>query len=236
MSEEMKKEENIEKVDETKKEQKDISHKPEKKSGVKVAIVNGLFKILGILVIAAIVYFGVSTFQGKLTTTIAISSVLKDTKNISVLQTLQVPYNSVLRVEAEKKKETDETKYKYAVAYNGTVTFGIDFDKIEVKEDSDKKQIIVRLPSIKITDTYVDPNSIVAIYLEDKKANTEFSFIDRRKECDDDLRNKANTDERVLNMAQKTAQSTINNLLKPFADKLYKDYEIIVVSGEEGND
>ena len=236
MSEEMKKEENIEKVDETKKEQKDISHKPEKKSGVKVAIVNGLFKILGILVIAAIVYFGVSTFQRKLTTTIAISSVLKDTKNISVLQTLQVPYNSVLRVEAEKKKETDETKYKYAVAYNGTVTFGIDFDKIEVKEDSDKKQIIVRLPSIKITDTYVDPNSIVAIYLEDKKANTEFSFIDRRKECDDDLRNKANTDERVLNMAQKTAQSTINNLLKPFADKLYKDYEIIVVSGEEGND
>ena len=62
MSEEMKKEENIEKADETKKEQKDISHKPEKKSGVKVAIINGIFKIFGILVIAAIIYFGVSTF------------------------------------------------------------------------------------------------------------------------------------------------------------------------------
>ena len=236
MSEEMKKEENIEKADETKKEQKDISHKPEKKSGVKVAIINGIFKIFGILVIAAIIYFGVSTFQRKLTTTIAISSVLKDTKNISVLQTLQVPYNSVLRVEEVKKKETDDTKYKYAVAYNGTVTFGIDFDKIEVVEDNDKKQIIVKMPSVKITETYVDPNSIVAIYLEDKKANTEFSFIDRRKECDDDLRNKANTDKRVLDMAQKTAESTIRNLLTPFADRLYKGYELIVVSGEDRND
>lgn len=201
--------------------------KPDKSSSVKSAFVNGIFKILAIVVVALVLFFAVSNFTHKQTIETTVSSVLKDTKTISELQTLIVPYNSVVKVEEPKKKETDEQKYKYVVSYHGTVTFGIDFKKIKVSEDKDNKKVIVTMPKISIVETNVAPESVVPIYLEDKKADEEFAYIERRRECDEDLRSKAENDIKVTEMAKKTAESTVRNLINPFIKELYPDYELV---------
>lgn len=196
-------------------------------SSVKSAFVNGLFKIIAIVVVILVIFFATTNLAHKQTIETTVSSVLKDTKTISELQTLIVPYNSILKIEAPKKKETDEQKYKYVVSYHGTVTFGIDFKKIKVSEDKDNKKLIVTMPKISILDTNVSPDSVVPIYLEDKKADEEFAYIERRKECDADLKSKAENDIKVMNMAKKTAESTVRNLINPFIKELYPDYELV---------
>lgn len=201
--------------------------KIEKDPIVKAALVKGLFKILAILIVAFIAFCVFSQFTHKQTIETTVSSVLKDTKTISELQTLIVPYNSVVKVEAPKKKDTDEQKYKYVVSYNGTVTFGIDFKKIKVSEDEDNKKLIVTMPKISILETNIAPESVVPIYLEDKKADEEFAYIERRKECDADLKSKAENDVKVMDMAKKTAESTVRNLINPFIKELYPDYELV---------
>lgn len=218
--------ENAEKTESTNKVNE--TKKANKNSSVMAAFVSGLFKILAIVVIAFIIMRAIPNFTKKQTIETKVTSVLENTKTISELQTLIVPYNSVLKVEAPKKKETDEQKYEYVVAYHGSVTFGIDFKKIAVSEDAENKKVIVTMPKISIIDTDVDPESVETIYLENKKADQEFAYIERRKQCKDDLDSKANNDEKVMDMAKKTAESTIRNLLTPFIKELYPDYELVI--------
>ena len=99
----------------------------------------GLIKgVIGIIVIVLIVFVIKKGFfdskEGEVTT-ISQSSIEK-ILDISELSTLEYTYNAV----AAGYNEDGKTLL-YHVAYEGTVSAGIDFDKLKVKVNPDKKEI-----------------------------------------------------------------------------------------------
>lgn len=205
------------------------TEKNDTKKAVKGRIVFAIIlkAIITLMVLVAAV-FAVSRYRETKTIKISVSSILKESKVISELQTLIVPYNTILKVEMPRKNQNEALEYKYFTAYNGTVTFGLDFKNVKVNEDSENKKITITLPDIKVLETFVDPNSVETIYKKDKKSDIENEFIERRKECDEDLKYKANNDVKIKELAKNSAISTIKNLLKPITDEMYTDYEIII--------
>ncbi len=78
-------------------------------------------------------------------TTISQSSIEKKILDISELSTLEYTYNAVAAGYDE-----DGKTLLYHVAYEGTVSAGIDFDKLKVKVNPDKKEIRITVPEPKI--------------------------------------------------------------------------------------
>lgn len=187
-----------------------------------------LSKVLATLLVLFVVAFAISRYRDTKVVKISVSSILKESRVISELQTLIVPYNTILKVEMPRKNQNAPIEYKYFTAYSGTVTFGLDFKKVKVNEDAENKRITITLPEIKVLETFVDPNSVETIYKKDKKTDIESEFIERRKECDEDLKYKANNDDKIKELAKNSAVSTIKNLLKPITDEMYTDYEIVI--------
>lgn len=189
------------------------------------------------------------SFFKTTTETNDISTVIKNIEVVSVLNTLQVPYNSIVKIEKDNKKKTESTEngsnldnikdgdvnkndeidkneYNYVTAYKGTVDFGIDFNNIKPEINVTDKSITLIIPKITIKDTFIDPNSVDTIYLGSKKADTDLSFIDRRRECEDDLKNKAKNDQKVILLARESTEQTIRNLLEPFVKKLHPGFQL----------
>lgn len=82
------------------------------------------------------------------------------------------------------------------------------------------------MPTIRIIESQVDHNSIETIYI-DKKYEKEGGIIERRKECDKDLKNKAKNDGNIYELARESAEDTIRNLITPIINKEHSDYEIV---------
>ena len=99
-------------------------------------------------------------------TTISKAS-LEKVFEISELSTVDYSYNAVARA-----YEEDGVTPKYYVAYEGTVTAGIDFSKIMIDIDEDTKIITITLPESEIQNTMVDFGSMDYIF-ENKKYETE---------------------------------------------------------------
>lgn len=99
-------------------------------------------------------------------TTISKAS-LEKVFEISELSTVDYSYNAVARA-----YEEDGATPKYYVAYEGTVTAGIDFSKIVIDIDEDTKIITITLPESEIQNTTVDFGSMDYIF-ENKKYETE---------------------------------------------------------------
>lgn len=185
-----------------------------------------LLAVIALLIIA--ILFGPKLFINKTgRVSSSVSSVLKDINVISELSTLLIPYNSIYSAEEPKKKDSDKTKYKYHVAYEGIVTLGLDLKKIqEPRKNDELHQIIIKLPEIKILDTQVFHDSLEVIYV-DNKYNKEGSIIEIRKECDRDLQEKVKKESNVYKIARESAEDTIKNLILPLVEQQYKNYEII---------
>lgn len=170
--------------------------------------------------------FGLATSK-KSKVKISVMSVLKDINIISELSTLIVPYNSIYVAEEPKKNTSDKTKYKFYTAYEGTVTLGFDLNKINPpKIDEKERRFYFTLPEIRIIESQVDHNSIETIYV-DKKYEKEGGIVERRKECDIDLKNKVKNEKNIYKLARESAEDTIRNLITPIINKEYGDYEII---------
>ena len=69
------------------------------------------------------------------------------------------------------------TRSKYIFSYNGTVSAGIDFDKIDITCDTASKTITVTLPNAEIFSIEIDPESL-EIYDERESKFTPLSLND----------------------------------------------------------
>ena len=126
----------------------------------------GLIKgVIGIIVIVLIVFVIKKGFfdskEGEVTT-ISQSSIEK-ILDISELSTLEYTYNAV----AAGYNEDGKTLL-YHVAYEGTVSAGIDFDKLKVKVNPDKKEIRITVPEARILGCSVNEGSLKYIFEKDK--------------------------------------------------------------------
>lgn len=158
--------------------------------------------------------------EGEVTTVSKAS--LEKVFNISELQTADYIFNAVKAV-----YDTDGTTLKYYVAYEGTVTAGIDFSNIDIEISDEEKMITINLPDVTIQETVVNAGTLKYIF-EKKKYDTEEVFKEAYGYCQVDLDNRAENDEELLNLAKENAKQVIEAMITPWVDQLYTDYSVVV--------
>ena len=139
-------------------------------------------------------------------------SSLREVVNVSKLSTAEYTYNSVAKIYDKDKKVL-----KCHAKYNGTVTAGIDFSKIDYDIDDDitPKKITIILPAIEIHDVIVDSGTIDYIFTNSKYETDEFSQ-EAYTLCIEDLGVKVKRQDDFLKIAKENAVKTIDGLVSPW--------------------
>lgn len=176
--------------------------------------------ILVILVIVAVVV-GPKITSKKDGSEIISKATLERIINISDLSTFEAVYNGVAKVMNEKKPENID----YYVSYDAKVKAGLDFEKVDLEIDKNRKVITVKLPEIKITDVNVDIASLDYIFVNDK-ANTETVSAQAYEQCIEDVTNKSAEEEAIYTLAEQNAHNIIEALISPFVKQLDEEYQL----------
>lgn len=189
--------------------------------------------ILLAVVIAAVVIVG-GAFLGKQmswfkseegkVTTISKSS-LEEVLEINQLSTLEYIYNAVAPVQ---KKNFNSIKYY--VAYQGVVTAGIDFTKIDIQVDDENKIITITVPEVEIQNVRVDAGTMRYIFNEEEY-ETENVSAEAYSAAVEHLTQQAGTESRLFDMAQDNAIDAISALITPWVNQVDSDYTVQIEGG-----
>ncbi len=150
--------------------------------------------------------------------TITKSSLEKIIK-INDMSTLEYTYNAIAHVNDE------DGKAKYHVAYEGTVTAGIDITKVDVSVDEQNKKIKIVIPEAKIQAVDVDIAKMDFIF-EKSKYETETVSQEAYKACLEDLEKRANSEDDLLSMAKENAVDSITALITPWVEQIDEEYSV----------
>lgn len=152
-------------------------------------------------------------------TTISKAS-LEKVFEISELSTVDYSYNAVARA-----YEEDGATPKYYVAYEGTVTAGIDFSKIVIDIDEDTKIITITLPESEIQNTTVDFGSMDYIF-ENKKYETETVSQEAYELCKTDFARRAAKENDLMTLAKENAVTAVEALVDPWVQQIDGEYKV----------
>lgn len=153
----------------------------------------------------------------------------KNLKNVGRLSTVDATYNGVITAEDGKYKIF--TQKGYSMYYIGTVTAGIDVDKIDISISDNK--VTVTLPKAVMQEPVVDTDSIV--FADVKKAlfnwTTLEDGIDGIKIAEKELRLQAYEDD-ILTKADEQAENIIRMLLEDIVRNSEGEPELVIVRKE----
>lgn len=186
-------------------------------------ILKRLAAIILVILVIAVAVVGTKITSKKAGPDIISKATLERIINISDLSTFEAVYNGVAKVMNEKKPE----KIDYYVSYDAKVKAGLDFEKIDLEIDKNRKVITVKLPEIKITDVNVDIASLDYIFVNDK-ANTETVSAQAYKQCIEDVTNKSADEEAIYTLAEQNAHNIIEALISPFVKQLDEEYQLVI--------
>ena len=118
------------------------------------------------------------------------------------------------------------TESRQIFSYNISVDASIDFAKIKIKINNDKKQIIVEIPHAKVYSATIDDESL-KVYIDDESL---FTRIDLQEHNDERIKLKEQGIEDakangLLKLAEENAERLIQGFIKQ--NSLYKDYTIL---------
>lgn len=155
--------------------------------------------------------------------TIISEPMITEILDVSELSTLDSTYNAITDVYTTGEEPT----VKYHVAYDATVKVGIDFEKIKIDIQEEKKKIILTLPKTEIQDIDVDISSLDYIY-EDDQYDEEKVTLEAYDACIEDVKKKSKNEKKLFSMAKENAKSAIEALLKPWVEEIDQEYTIVV--------
>ncbi|MCI6242416.1 MAG: DUF4230 domain-containing protein [Agathobacter sp.] len=184
-------------------------------------ILIGIGSIVVIVIIGLVFFLTNLLHSKKETVTTVTKSSLEKILEISDLSTLDFTYNSITDV-----KDQDKKNVKYHVAYEGTVTAGIDLQKVDISVNEDSHKIVITVPDATVQNTNVDMGGMDFIF-EKKKYDTETVSQEAYKACLKDLENKAN-ENTLLSMAKENAVNAITALVSPWVEQMNDEYTIEV--------
>lgn len=156
--------------------------------------------------------------EGEVTT--ITESEIKEVFEIAELETADYIYNAVVHVNT-----SDGSAVKYHVAYQGTVTAGINFDEIEITVDNEQKIIYIKMPPVSILDTVVDSGKLKYIF-EDDKYDNETVFSEAYSACQKDLDSRVASETELLDLAKENAKQVIEALVMPWVEQIDEEYVI----------
>ena len=158
--------------------------------------------------------------EGQITTISKAS--LEKIIEINQLSTVDYTYNAIATVYDDAGE-----KIKYYVAYEGLVTAGIDFEKIELAVDDVEKKVTVTLPEIEIHDLTVNMGTMDCIFTDDKynteKVSQEAYFASKQ-----DLKNRIEKDTELPKMAKENAIASVKALFSPWIEQLDEAFTVEV--------
>lgn len=151
-------------------------------------------------------------------------------RNIGKLTTAEYTFTHVEKVDSQKEINGFKipfTKNSFIYSYDGVVTAGIDFTKIDIKKEDSKKKISVILPKVEIHSSDLDEKSFM-LYDQD---NNIFNPITVEDVADSFKHLKETEEEKaiekgLLKKAEKNAVTLIENFMHGSYN--VKEYEIMV--------
>lgn len=158
--------------------------------------------------------------EGEVTT--ITESSLEEVFEISELQTADYIYNAITEVYDEDGKNRE-----YYVAYEATVTAGIDFSKVIIKIDNERKTIAITIPEVTIQDTIVNPGTLEYIFEKDKYDN-ENVYKEAYAICQADIDKKASSESELLRLAKENAKQVIEALITPWVQQIDSEYTVTI--------
>ena len=178
---------------------------------------------LAIVVIAVVVFLPQITAPKESKPVIITVSQLEKIINVSKLSTFRAVYNGIAQVmNDEKPGETD-----YYVSYEAIVDAGIDFKKLEISVDFEKKRINIVIPEIYITEVNVDISSLDFIFYNNK-ANTSTVTQEAFKACENDVKQESEREDKIFELARQNAVNVLTALTKPIVEQLDSDYTLVI--------
>ena len=175
---------------------------------------------LVIVVIVAIWLIATTGKDGNLST-ISESSLQKIIE-INELSTVDYTYNATV-----SKTKEDSTEIMYHVAYEGTVTAGIDFNEISFDLNEKEKIITITIPEVEIHNIRVDMGTMDYIFTKDKY-ETETISQEAYKLCKADLKKRIEDEELLQKTAKENAISSVEALFKPWIETVDKEYKVTI--------
>ena len=187
----------------------------------------GKYLIFGLMMVLVVVIGWNIFLQTKSNKLIveAKSSIEKIVEN-SELRTVSYTYNAV----AKKCKDecTDDGKNDiYFISYQGKVTAGLDFEKVIFEVDKSKKKLLVSIPEATITTYNVEVGKNKYIFL-DKKYDNGQELNSAQQICLEDLKNRVEKDNLILDTAKNNAKQIIRQFYEPLIKSSYKGYTLEV--------
>ena len=158
--------------------------------------------------------------EGKITTVSEVS--LQKVIEINELSTVDYTYNATT---SKIKEGSDEVMYY--VAYEGTVTAGIDFHKISFVLNEEEKTISITIPEIEIHNVSVNMGTMEYIFTKDKY-ETETISQEAYKLCKADLEKRVQDEQLLKDTAKENAVASVEALFKPWIDTVDEDYKVII--------
>lgn len=173
--------------------------------------------IIGILIGIVCIKIMISgSKQGEVTTVSKAS--LEKILEINDLSTVDYIYNAIARA-------YNKDKVKYYVAYEGRVSAGIDFDKVDIEVIEKDKKVIITIPDVEIQDIRVDMETMEYIFEKDRY-ETETVSAEAYKLCCADLSERAQEDELLFKMAEENAVASLKALFAPWIEQVDGQYTI----------
>ena len=214
------------------KKNKQITHEDEqiiytddnKKRKEKLKITNSPLKLILIVIVPLVLILTITVLLLMMKddkshlSTISQSS-LQKVLEISELSTVDYTYN------ATATKYDDKNNAMYHVAYEGSVTAGIDFNKILIDMNENERTVKITIPEIEIHSTKVDMGTMEYIF-EKEKYETENISQEAYKLCKKDLTERIKKENVLHESARENAISSVEALFKPWIDTLDNSYTI----------
>lgn len=212
-------------IEETKKSPKENKTKKQNKTGKILKGMKTSTKIILalalVLVLITIAWFISTTGENGKLTTISESSLQKIIE-INELSTVDYTYNATV-----SKTKKDSSEIMYHVAYEGTVTAGIDFHEIAFDLNEEEKIITITIPEVEIHNVSVNMGTMDYIFTKDKY-ETETISQEAYKLCKADLKKRIEDEELLKHTARENAISSVEALFKPWIETVDKEYKVII--------
>lgn len=193
-----------------------------KKSPKKIKIIAITAAIL--LLIAAVSVVCISIYRNNTESKSPIAEVsLEKILEIEELSTVDYTYNATV---AKYSKDNPE-EVEYYVAYEGTVTAGIDFKEIKPERNDNEKTITLTLPEIEIQSIRVDMGTMEYIFVKNE-FETETISQEAYKLCKNDLKNRIEKEDLLYTTARENAISSVEALFKPWVETGDDEYKVII--------
>ena len=195
-------------------------------NGLKMKTKLVLLALVMMLLIILVVYLKTVVFNNKegQVTTISKSS-LEKVIEINELSTVDYTYNAIVNVYDENDNEGE--KIKYYVAYEGLVSVGIDFKKIEIQVNETEKVVTIVLPEIEVHDLTVDMGTLDCIFVKEKY-NTEEVSEEAYAASKADLQKRIEEDNELFDLAKKNTIESVKALFVPWIEQVDEEYIVEV--------